>query len=134
VTIVNNGVLPIRNVSLDIYVEHAKANDVTVQDSGGSNFQPPTGILRPGEPITTNLAHMISGSGIIYSKLDIALIAKFSPIWAPFWRRARVYRFRNDKGAAGISILEQVPAENIEEDYWRTYNRFHGRRPPENSN
>jgi len=45
--------------------------------------------------------------------LDGAIVAHFSPIWAPFWKRHSFFRFAIDGNS-----LRQVPAENIEDDYW----------------
>jgi hypothetical protein len=123
VKIVNEGVLPIENVSIEIYVKHAEISRGNVlNDDLAGDYTPPTGILRPGEPKITDLSRMIHGDWEYYA-LDIALIAHFHPMWAPFWNRTRIFRFTTAKLANGNAILEQVPAENIEDDYLRIKSR-----------
>ncbi len=102
VTLVNNGVLSITDASFTIFLKNAYVNGSRTWDNVGGNYEPPTKILRPGVPVTTNFGTMIdSGSAYInvgvrnhtrisrisYRDLDIALIARFRPIWAPFWQQ-----------------------------------------------
>jgi hypothetical protein len=128
VTLVNDGVLSITDVSFTIFLKNAYVNGLRTWDNVEGDYEPPTKILRPGEPVTTNFGEIINSKSaylnvgvrkynkIPYRDLDIALVAQFRPIWAPFWHRTRVFRFKSKLTSQGIT-LGQVPAENIESDY-----------------
>jgi hypothetical protein len=134
VTMVNGGVFPITDVSFAIF-------DKSVQFGGGDryddnvmeeDFAPPMHTLKPGEPVTQTFGDLFDGGeGIPFmsrvpkdehgvpfpvKSVDVALIAKFCPVWAPFWSRTRTFRFRSVQTKAGL-ILEQVPAGDIEAEY-----------------
>jgi len=128
-TVVNNGVLPIRNVSFVTFVYQGKTEaGTTFAYNIVENRTLPVGVLMPGEPVTTNLKAFTGGSyssvvslshdpkQILVSYLDVALIAYFTPSWVPFWHRHTVFRFRTIRTSDGI-ILRQVPAEGIESEF-----------------
>ncbi len=118
VTIVNNGVLAIQNVSFDVYLKRVEMGNTVIEDSIAKPYRVPTGILRPGEPLDTPFDQIVEG-GFTYHSLDVALIAHFTPVWAPFWNRTRAFRFITKRRPNGSNVLEQAPAENIEDDYQR---------------
>jgi len=130
VFITNNGVLPINDVSLAIYVK-------SLEMKGGHNtyneavdgYQLPTSTLQPGEPVTTTFQIIVGNSNLgtgmtienvgdnpQFIRFDIALITSFRPAWAPFWRRTTTFRFRAVRTSEGM-IMQQVPAEDIEKEY-----------------
>jgi len=112
-TVVNHGVLPIVNVSLEAYIKHAEVPDgITIEDQFGES-KLSVGILRVEEPTYFQLYRLIFTGGRPFTKLDGAIVAHFAPRWAPFWKHYRFFRFAIDGNG-----LRQVPAENIEDDYW----------------
>jgi hypothetical protein len=135
ITIVNNGVLAIWDVSFGVFEKHAVVNGIVMWDNVGNDYQVPTHVLRPGEPVTTDLSIIVGDTSahsmlhfdtqkqaIRYDQLDVALIAHFRPTWAPFWRRNRIFRFKTVKTSEG-TVLQQVPAENIEDEYVRLHGK-----------
>jgi hypothetical protein len=89
-------------------------------------YEPPTKILRPGEPVTTDFTIMVGGHSSAfgmyphYKTIDIALIASFRPFWAPFWNRTRAFRFEEIRTSEGTS-LRQIPAGDIEVEYDKVF-------------
>jgi hypothetical protein len=121
VTIINNGVLPIHDVAFATFVKYAKANGSTIRDTLADEYEVPTHTLAPGEPVTTNIGAIFTVFQLgpkpnNYEDVDIALVARFRPAWAPFWKRTRIFRFKTVKISGG-TFLRQVPAEDIERDY-----------------
>jgi hypothetical protein len=135
ITIVNNGVFPLRNVSFAVFLKSAEINGAKTTNNRLADYEPPTKILRPGEPVKTDLSavvghnsHLFHVEGketedVRYGPLDIGLFAEFRPAWAPFWKRTQVFRFRTFPTIGGMT-LEQVPAEDIENDYKRAVEIF----------
>jgi hypothetical protein len=129
INIINNGVLPIRDVSFAIYVKNCKIKGgLEFSDMVIGRYQPPTSVLQAGEPITTTFSFVAGAKGTTifyappnaeYLRFDIALIATFRPTWAPFWKRTRTYRFRVVQTSAG-QVMQQFPAEDIEAEYRRS--------------
>lgn len=121
ITIVNKGVLSIRNVSIDVYMKHAKlfTRDTSVNNLIAERYVIPTGVLRPDEPKVIYLGGLLRPSSqepLRYRELDFALIVNFNPAWAPFWNRTRVFRFMLGQSENG-EFLQQVPDENIEDEF-----------------
>jgi hypothetical protein len=119
----NDGVLPILNVSFDVFIKRAVTAHglARFNDLRGPNYEVPSGILEPGEPKTTEMAKVFTSSD--YRELDAALIAHFTPEWAPFWHRMRAFRFTIVRHTDGTAELQQIPAEAIEGDYRRLMQR-----------
>jgi hypothetical protein len=130
VIMVDNGVLPIHDVSFAVFLKHGKiANILSINEVTDDGFEPSAKVLMPGEPVTSDLSIMAGpNSHLIYSndrdkngnvdvqELDIALIAKFRPTWAPFWKRTRAFRFRTVTVGKN-TVLEQIPTADIETEY-----------------
>jgi hypothetical protein len=126
VIIVNNGVLPLRDVSVATFLQHALIGGREFTEDIGDEYQPPTRVLMPGEPITTDFSFMAGHrAGFVngfpkgpmrFDDLDVALIVTFRPTWAPLWTRTRAFRFKSVKTSGG-TLLQQVPAEDIESEY-----------------
>lgn len=127
ITIVNNGVLPIHDVSFATFLKLIRFEDGSGAISSiGAEYEVPTRTLMPGEPVTTSFSTVIGPLGASshffgykQSKCktcEIALIASFRPTWAPFWLRTRAFRFKTIETSGG-TILQQVPAEDIESEF-----------------
>jgi hypothetical protein len=115
VILTNNGALPISNVVFDSFIKRALTDNSDVAYLIERNYELPTGILRPGEPKITKMAAFFPSRN--YRELDAALIANFTPEWAPFWHRMRIFRFTFVPHADGTAQLQQIPAEGIEDEY-----------------
>jgi hypothetical protein len=125
VTMVNNGVLPITNVSFGVFVKHCEISKrVAINNLVLENYEPSAHVLRPREPMTTDFSVIVGHRNAVVDmsgntaclEFDIALIAHFRPMWAPFWNRTRTFRFRAVHTNTS-TVMQQFPADNIEDEY-----------------